>query len=239
VPAGRVAPIPAPLPTPTRPPCPQYRGRLDTPAVLRALCAGFSEGTEPPVCLSGGLNVDDCASGRDTCWHYELTEEGGGSHKLSACVDTFRGYVCHCPIGASGLAIVIGTAACGCRRPPCPKGAASAAVCMPQAGSAGGRRGGLAGSVGRHASTAIESQPAHLSPHRPSDQTSPTSATSPCCPPAHRTPPAALPFCQAGRAMASAVRTWTSAPWGCLPATSCASTRRGPTAAPARRGSRW
>ena len=31
----------------------QYRGRLDAPAVLRALCAGFSEGSEPRVCLSG------------------------------------------------------------------------------------------------------------------------------------------------------------------------------------------
>lgn len=27
----------------------QYRGRLDVPSVLRALCAGFSETTEPQV----------------------------------------------------------------------------------------------------------------------------------------------------------------------------------------------
>ena len=27
----------------------QYRGRLDVPAVTRALCAGFSETTEPSV----------------------------------------------------------------------------------------------------------------------------------------------------------------------------------------------
>lgn len=27
----------------------QYRGRLDTPSVVRALCAGFSESTEPEV----------------------------------------------------------------------------------------------------------------------------------------------------------------------------------------------
>ena len=28
----------------------QYRGRLDVPSILRALCAGFSETTEPEVC---------------------------------------------------------------------------------------------------------------------------------------------------------------------------------------------
>ena len=38
----------------------QYRGRLDVPSILRALCAGFSETTEPEVCCShapgpGGL----------------------------------------------------------------------------------------------------------------------------------------------------------------------------------------
>ena len=27
----------------------QYRGRLDVPSVMRALCAGFSESTEPEV----------------------------------------------------------------------------------------------------------------------------------------------------------------------------------------------
>ena len=27
----------------------QYRGRLDVPSILRALCAGFSESTEPEV----------------------------------------------------------------------------------------------------------------------------------------------------------------------------------------------
>jgi len=30
----------------------QFRGRLAASAVLRALCSGFSEGTEPSVCLA-------------------------------------------------------------------------------------------------------------------------------------------------------------------------------------------
>ncbi|KAL4853658.1 Vacuolar-sorting receptor 1 [Chlorella vulgaris] len=74
----------------------QYRGSLTAPAVLRALCSGYAEGTEPSVCLAGGLNVDDCSSGADSCWR------GGTDGRLSACVDTFRGYVCRCPPGYEG-----------------------------------------------------------------------------------------------------------------------------------------
>ena len=72
----------------------QYRGRLNTAGVLRALCAGFAEGTEPPVCLNPGVNVDECTQGVDTCWK--------GPDGASACVDTFRGYVCRCPEGWQG-----------------------------------------------------------------------------------------------------------------------------------------
>ena len=57
--------------------------------------------SEPPICLSGGLNVDDCASGTDTCWR----GAGAGGQPLSACVDTFRGYVCRCPQGEGGLTL--------------------------------------------------------------------------------------------------------------------------------------
>ncbi|GAB4818267.1 hypothetical protein N2152v2_005313 [Parachlorella kessleri] len=72
----------------------QYRGRLDAPSVLRALCAGYKEGTEPPVCLTGGLNVDECSTGKHDCWQGPAGE--------SACMDTFRGYICHCPPGWEG-----------------------------------------------------------------------------------------------------------------------------------------
>lgn len=142
----------------------QYRGSLAAPAVLRALCSGFSEGrwvrgrwagcragqgeadgggrragqadaglpcgvlssgprlreerwpgsarrppscpapaaparSEPPICLTGALNVDDCAAGADACWR----GADAAGRKLSACVDTFRGYVCRCPAGGLGL----------------------------------------------------------------------------------------------------------------------------------------
>lgn len=55
--------------------------------------------SEPPICLTGGLNVDDCASGTDTCWR----GTGAGVQPLSGCVDTFRGYVCRCPQGGRGV----------------------------------------------------------------------------------------------------------------------------------------
>ena len=35
----------------------QYRGRLDVPSILRALCAGFSETTEPEVGLRHRTNL--------------------------------------------------------------------------------------------------------------------------------------------------------------------------------------
>lgn len=71
----------------------QYRGSLTPAGVLRAICSGFSEGTEPSACLTGGLEVDECAAGNHGCW-----SQGG----LTACVDTFRGFVCRCPKGWEG-----------------------------------------------------------------------------------------------------------------------------------------
>ena len=38
----------------------QYRGRLDGTAVLRAVCAGFSETTEPAACHSSRLEKNEC-----------------------------------------------------------------------------------------------------------------------------------------------------------------------------------
>ncbi len=31
----------------------QYRGRLDTPSIVRGLCSGFKESSEPEVCPLG------------------------------------------------------------------------------------------------------------------------------------------------------------------------------------------
>jgi hypothetical protein len=36
----------------------QYRGKLERKAVLKAICAGFEETTEPNVCLSDGKSIN-------------------------------------------------------------------------------------------------------------------------------------------------------------------------------------
>lgn len=39
----------------------QYRGKLAYTEVLKAICAGFSKGSEPPVCLR--VSEDSCRPG--------------------------------------------------------------------------------------------------------------------------------------------------------------------------------
>lgn len=73
----------------------QYRGRLTTDSVLRALCSGFAEGKEPDACLSASMQHLDCAEDNGGCW-----KSSDGS--ISACVETFRGAICICPSGTVG-----------------------------------------------------------------------------------------------------------------------------------------
>ncbi|KAA6422834.1 MAG: vacuolar-sorting receptor 1-like isoform 1, partial [Trebouxia sp. A1-2] len=73
----------------------QYRGRLDSVSITKALCAGFDETTEPEVCLTGNIQENNCAVDSQTCWSDD-------SMHLDACVDTYRGYVCKCPDGWRG-----------------------------------------------------------------------------------------------------------------------------------------
>ncbi|CAI5516101.1 unnamed protein product [Closterium sp. Naga37s-1] len=66
----------------------QYRGKLDSKAVLKAVCSGFKETTDPPVCLGADVQTNDCLSNNGGCWQ---------GYNLTACKDTFRGRVCECP----------------------------------------------------------------------------------------------------------------------------------------------
>ncbi|KAM7524750.1 hypothetical protein LguiA_014652 [Lonicera macranthoides] len=68
----------------------QYRGKLERTAVLKAVCAGFEETTDPPICLSGDLETNECLKGNGGCWQ-------DSSSNITACKDTFRGRVCECP----------------------------------------------------------------------------------------------------------------------------------------------
>ncbi|XP_020580036.1 vacuolar-sorting receptor 1-like [Phalaenopsis equestris] len=69
----------------------QYRGKLDKGAVLKAICAGFQEKTEPAVCLTEDIETNECLENNGGCWHDKAAN-------VSACKDTFRGRLCECPI---------------------------------------------------------------------------------------------------------------------------------------------
>ncbi|KAF8042182.1 hypothetical protein BT93_A0717 [Corymbia citriodora subsp. variegata] len=68
----------------------QYRGKLDRTAVLKAICSGFRETTEPAICLSQEIETNECLENNGGCWQ--------DTANISACRDTFRGRVCECPI---------------------------------------------------------------------------------------------------------------------------------------------
>ena len=69
----------------------QYRGKLERTAVLKAVCAGFKEGTEPQVCLSHDMETNECLHRNGGCWRDEATN-------MMVCRDTYRGRVCECPM---------------------------------------------------------------------------------------------------------------------------------------------
>ncbi|XAR52921.1 hypothetical protein NMG60_11021256 [Bertholletia excelsa] len=69
----------------------QYRGKLEKGAVLKAICSGFEETTEPAVCLSGDLETNECLDNNGGCWQDKAAN-------ITACKDTFRGRVCECPL---------------------------------------------------------------------------------------------------------------------------------------------
>ncbi|CAA7058679.1 unnamed protein product [Microthlaspi erraticum] len=68
----------------------QYRGKLEKSAVLKALCSGFEETTEPAICLSNEMETNECLDNNGGCWQDK-------SANITACKDTFRGKVCECP----------------------------------------------------------------------------------------------------------------------------------------------
>ncbi|KAJ6812844.1 uncharacterized protein M6B38_145910 [Iris pallida] len=69
----------------------QYRGKLEKKAVLKAICAGFEETTEPAACLSDDIETNGCLNDNGGCWQDKASN-------ITACKDTFRGRVCECPL---------------------------------------------------------------------------------------------------------------------------------------------
>ncbi|KAL9275681.1 Vacuolar-sorting receptor 2-like protein [Drosera capensis] len=68
----------------------QYRGKLDKGAVLKAICAGFEETSEPSLCLTADIETNECLQNNGGCWEDKVAN-------ITACRDTFRGRVCECP----------------------------------------------------------------------------------------------------------------------------------------------
>ncbi|GAB4829476.1 Vacuolar-sorting receptor 6 [Ancistrocladus abbreviatus] len=69
----------------------QYRGKLERTSVLKAICAGFKETTDPPICLNTAIETNECLENNGGCWQ-DLKAN------ITACKDTFRGRVCECPV---------------------------------------------------------------------------------------------------------------------------------------------
>ncbi|RDX88078.1 Vacuolar-sorting receptor 1, partial [Mucuna pruriens] len=69
----------------------QYRGKLEKGAVMKAICAGFEETTDPAVCLSSDVETNECLENNGGCWQDKAAN-------ITACKDTFRGRVCECPL---------------------------------------------------------------------------------------------------------------------------------------------
>ncbi|MQL69858.1 hypothetical protein Taro_002146 [Colocasia esculenta] len=78
----------------------QYRGKLEKSAVLKAICAGFQETTEPDVCLSDDIQTNECLHNNGGCWQDKASNITACKVTQKPCVvhDTFRGKVCECPI---------------------------------------------------------------------------------------------------------------------------------------------
>mmetsp|Transcript_31740 Transcript_31740/g.53324 ORF Transcript_31740/g.53324 Transcript_31740/m.53324 type:complete len:713 (-) Transcript_31740:456-2594(-) len=84
-----------------------YRGKLDTGAVLKAICAGFDEGLEPDLCNNPSVSENECDVGKKGYKDCNGHEDG-----KTQCVDTFRGYECACPKGEHALEDADGNEKC-------------------------------------------------------------------------------------------------------------------------------
>ncbi|KAF9595374.1 hypothetical protein IFM89_000292, partial [Coptis chinensis] len=52
----------------------QYRGKLERTSVLKAVCAGFKETTDPPICLNGAVGPARCTMNNGGCWSENVGE---------------------------------------------------------------------------------------------------------------------------------------------------------------------
>ncbi|KAG8089252.1 hypothetical protein GUJ93_ZPchr0011g26973 [Zizania palustris] len=80
----------------------KYRGKLDKGAVLKAICAGFRETTEPAVCLSDDIQTNGCLENNGGCWQDKAANITPCKNDGCKCPDGFKGDGIHKCEGKSG-----------------------------------------------------------------------------------------------------------------------------------------
>eukprot|EP00878_Enallax_costatus_P034447 GHUV01038194.1.p1 GENE.GHUV01038194.1~~GHUV01038194.1.p1 ORF type:complete len:492 (+),score=107.81 GHUV01038194.1:754-2229(+) len=75
----------------------QYRGALEAPSVLRAICAGYPTGVEPSVCNEEWVSDNECKEGNDG--YLACNSNLNSTLGRTKCVNTFNGYRCECGEG--------------------------------------------------------------------------------------------------------------------------------------------
>ncbi|MCL7029408.1 hypothetical protein MKW94_024015 [Papaver nudicaule] len=80
-------------------------GKLDKAAVLKAICSGFQETTEPSVCLSEDIQTNECLVNNGKCWQDKAANVTACKFSFLIfsfykfiCRTLFGGRVCECPV---------------------------------------------------------------------------------------------------------------------------------------------
>mmetsp|Transcript_39671 Transcript_39671/g.126778 ORF Transcript_39671/g.126778 Transcript_39671/m.126778 type:complete len:558 (+) Transcript_39671:1457-3130(+) len=118
----------------------QYRGRMDKASLLRAVCAGFKEGTEPSVCHGDDIPTSDICDegkmGQQTCAGNSV------SGKTQCMVTGVNDFTCQCPDGleevrADGVSSCQAANMCRTRAMGVDKCTCDRCVCFPDFAEAG------------------------------------------------------------------------------------------------------
>ncbi|CAE6029973.1 unnamed protein product [Arabidopsis arenosa] len=87
----------------------QYRGKLERTAVLKAICSGFKERTEPSICLNADIETNECLIENGGCWQDKRSNVT--ACKLMDLLDVHR------TMEAAGLKPERNSETSGCRCP--------------------------------------------------------------------------------------------------------------------------
>ncbi|XP_054779134.1 vacuolar-sorting receptor 7-like [Prosopis cineraria] len=75
----------------------QYQGKWERTAVLKAICFGFEETTEPSICLSDDVQINECLEWNGGCWQDINANITACKPYLNFLTGSFKGRLCQCP----------------------------------------------------------------------------------------------------------------------------------------------